>query len=294
MAAVIYYLAIPFVYLVSWLPFPVLYLFSDFFYFVFYRLLGYRKEVVMENLRNSFPEKSKAELEKIRRDFYRYFCDLLLETFKTLTISREEMLRRVKFSPSALALFEGLAAKSQSSIMVLGHFGNWEWGGNTFSLVAKQQLYVIYHPLHNKYFDGLMYRMRTRFGAKLIPMKQAYREIVHKKDELCTTAFIADQTPRPDSAFWTTFLNQDTPVFKGTEMISRKLDQPVVFVTINRVKRGCYELNATMLCEHPGQTKEEELTRMHVQALEADIRRQPEIWLWSHRRWKHKRPQEIA
>jgi Kdo2-lipid IVA lauroyltransferase/acyltransferase len=293
MAAVVYYLVIPFIYLVSLLPFPLLYLLSDFLFFVFYRLVGYRKDIVLQNLRNSFPERSAEELEKIRRDFYRYFCDLLLETFKTLTISKKEMLRRCSFHPEALALYQGLAEQHKSCIMVLGHYGNWEWGGNTFSMLARHQLYVIYHPLTNKYFDGLMYRMRTRFGTRLIAMKQAYKEIYLRKGELATTAFIADQTPRPDNAFWLTFLNQDTPVFKGTGTISKKLGFPIVYTTVDRTARGYYQICARLLCADASAYTEEEITRMHTAALEADIRNKPEIWLWSHRRWKHKRPADV-
>lgn len=290
MEALVYFLVIPFIYLISLLPFPLLYGFSNFVYFIFYRVVGYRKDVVLQNLRNSFPEKNEAEINKICSDYYHYLCDLFLETFKTLTISEKEMLKRCKFSPDALKLFNKYAAENQSVILVMGHFGNWEWAGNTFSLVGKHQLYVIYHPLRNKRFDQLMYRMRSRFGSRLIPMKETYKEMLSNRGGLNATAFISDQTPQPNNAYWTTFLNQDTPVFKGVEIISRKLNFPVIYARIARIKRGFYEIQAELLVEKPAETIDDQLSEMHTRTLEADIIKQPEIWLWSHRRWKHKRP----
>ena len=158
--------------------------------------------------------------------------------------------------------------------------------------MLKQQLYVIYHPIGNMYFDELMYRMRTRFGTKLIPMKNTFKEMLMHKSEINTTAFIADQTPSSVNAYWTKFLNQDTPVFWGTEVIAKKLNRPVVYISVDKVKRGYYQMNAKLLCENPNQTTEGQISEMHTRQLEQDIIKRPEIWLWSHRRWKHKRPVE--
>ncbi|RYD57134.1 MAG: lipid A biosynthesis acyltransferase [Sphingobacteriales bacterium] len=290
MSALVYYLVLPFIYLISVLPFSLLYAVSNGVYILLYKVLGYRKAIVLANLRNSFPEKTDAEINKIASDYYKYLCDLFLETFKTLTISKKSMLKHCYFNPEAKALFDRLAAENKSIILVMGHLGNWEWSGNTVSLVLKQQLYVIYHPISNKYFDWLMYRMRTRFGTKLIAMKDTFREMLENRAELNATAFIADQTPAPESAYWTTFLNQETPVFKGTELIARKINYPVVYATVKRVKRGYYEMFAEVLCETPNQTTDGEISEMHTRKLERDIIAQPEVWLWSHRRWKHKRP----
>jgi len=289
LAALVYFIAIPFIYLLSLLPFGLLYLISDFVFFIIYHLVGYRKQVVKTNLRNAFPTYTGQQIDKITHDFYKYFCDLLLETFKTLTISQKSMLRHCTLSPTTQQLFDRLNQEKKSVILVLGHFGNWEWAGNTFSLLCHQQLYVIYHPLHNKYFDGLMYRMRTRFGTRLIAMKNVYKDMLKNKGAINTTAFIADQTPSPDNAYWTIFLNQDTPVFKGTEVIAKKLDLPVVYTRVRRVKRGYYEIDADILHNSPRNTVDGEITELHTKRLEQDIMLQPEIWLWSHRRWKHKR-----
>jgi KDO2-lipid IV(A) lauroyltransferase len=283
-----YYIALPFIYLLSLLPFPLLYKVSDFMYLIVYHGLGYRKAVVEQNLRNSFPEKSSEEIEKIGRNYYRYMCDLMLETFKTLTISRKEALRRCRFHD--LSLLKRLHEEKKSIIIVLGHYGNWEWAGSSMSLDTDYQLYVIYHPLSNKRFDKLIYNMRTRFGTKLIPMNNTFRDMVKNRDHISATAFIADQTPAPEHAYWTTFLNQDTPIFEGTEKIARKLNYPVVFGNVKRIKRGYYEVFTEMLVEDPRSTSEGEISELHTRRLEEEIRKQPETWLWSHRRWKHKRP----
>jgi len=288
--ALFYYLTLPFIYLVSVLPFPILYFFSDGMYILIYYVLRYRRKVVRENLVNSFPEKSQKEIGEIERKFYKYFCDLFLETFKTLTISKDNMVKHCRFEPETQAIFDQLAAENQSFMVVMGHFGNWEWGGNTFSICCKHQLYVIYHPLSNKYFNGLIYRMRTRFGTKLIPMKDTLRDMLKNRNTLTATAFIADQSPLPENAYWMEFLNQDTPVFLGIEKISLKIRFPIVYITIRRVKRGYYLVFAERIELPLNLQKSGTTTEIHTRRLEADIRSQPENWLWTHRRWKHKRP----
>lgn len=290
MSTVIFYLFLPFIYLISVLPFPLFYLLSDFFFFLLYHVIGYRKKVVFENLKKSFPEKSDKELKQIERKFFRYLCDMFLETLKTLTVSKNSAVEKCEFDKETIDLFNKLNAEKRSCIIVMGHFGNWEWAGNTFSLVCPQQLYVIYHPLSNKNFDNLMYKMRTRFRTKLYAMKDTMREMLKNRNEISATAFIADQTPPPEGAYWTKFLNQDTPVFTGTEKIARKLNYPVVYVSVFRPKRGKYQVHAEILVDEPKTTQEGEISELHTKRLEKDIHLQPEIWLWSHRRWKHKRP----
>lgn len=289
MSTILFYVFLPFLYLISILPFPLFYMVSDSIFFLVYRVIGYRKKVVFENLKNSFPEKTLKELKLIEKKFYHYLIDLFLETLKTLTISKKEAIKRCKLSPETLKLFKDLNDQNKSCILVMGHFGNWEWAGNSFSILNKQQLYVIYHPLTNKNFDKLMYNMRTRFGSKLYAMKDTVRGMINNRNEVNATAFIADQTPSPENAYWTNFLNQDTPIFWGTEKIAQKLNYPIIYVTVNRLKRGYYYVNTEILVLDPKSTKEGEISELHTRKLEKDIRSQPEIWLWSHRRWKHKR-----
>jgi Kdo2-lipid IVA lauroyltransferase/acyltransferase len=288
--ALVYYITLPFLYLFSALPFRVLYVISDGIFFLIYTVIRYRKEVVLTNLRNAFPEKTPDEINHICRKFYGHLCDLMVETFKILTISRESMQRHCYFSPGAKALFDKLAGENKSSVMVMSHQGNWEWAGHPFSMLCKQKLNVIYHPLSNKYFDGLMLKMRTRFGTRMIPMKDTFREMVARRKELNITVFIADQTPHPENAYWTTFLNQDTPVFRGTEKIAVKMNYPVVYAQIRKQKRGYYEMFAEMLVEDPKTTADGEISELFTRRIERDIIAQPETWLWSHRRWKHTGP----
>ena len=290
MQAIGFYFLLPLLYLISILPFPVFYLVSDFVFVIVYYVIGYRKKVVLQNLRNSFSKKSEKEISELCRKFFRYFCDLSLETIKTLTINKESMLKHCNMNTESQIFMNKLYEEKKSVILVLGHLGNWEWGGNAFSLLCKHPLYVIYHPLENKFFNKMVIGMRTRFGTKLIEMKNTFREMVKMKNEINATAFIADQTPQPDNAYWTKFLNQETPVFKGTEVIAKKLNYPIVFINVKKIKRGQYELYAEMLCENPATTSDGEISELHTKKLETEILKNPETWLWSHRRWKHKRP----
>lgn len=284
-----YYIALPFIYGIALLPFPLLYLFSDFLFFLIYRVFGYRKAVVLSNLRNSFPDKNEAEIQRIARDFYRWFCDLIVETLKTLTISPATVKERVSFEGTDI--LRDYANKKQSVIVVLGHFGNWELAGARYSAEEGiPPLYVIYHPLHNKGFDRLMYHMRTRHGTKLYTMRETSKAMLRDRPLLTATAFIADQTPSPERAFWTKFLGQDTPVFFGTEALAKKLNYPVVYISITRPRRGYYHMAAETLVATPLEMPEGGISEAHTQRLERDIRIHPDLWLWTHRRWKHKRP----
>ncbi|MFZ1686797.1 MAG: lysophospholipid acyltransferase family protein [Flavobacteriales bacterium] len=289
MSAIGYYIALPFLYGISLLPFPLLYLLSDLTFFLIYRVFGYRKNVVMANLRNSFPEKSEEELLGIMKRFYRWFCDLTLETLKTLTISPEAVKERVSF-PGA-QVFKPFVEKKQSVIIVMGHYGNWELAGARFAVEeGLHQLIVIYHPLQNPYFEKLIVHMRTRLGNRLYGMAETFKAMIRDRSQLTATAFIADQTPAPESAYWTTFLNQDTPVFTGTGKIASKLGYPVIYIAIQQPKRGYYEMHAEVLTADPKGMDENVINELHTRRLEADIRNMPDLWLWTHRRWKHKRP----
>jgi Kdo2-lipid IVA lauroyltransferase/acyltransferase len=289
MGSVGYYLALPFIYGISLLPFPLLYLLSDGIYFFIYRVLGYRKQVVFTNLRNSFPGKSEEEIKTIAKRFYRWFCDLTLETLKTLTVSPNAVRKRVTFDGTEI--LADYANKRQSVILVLGHFGNWEFAGARYSQEETiPQLYVIYHPLQNQGFDRLMHHMRTRHGTRLYTMREASKSMIRDRHLLTATAFIADQTPSPERAYWMTFLNQDTPVFLGTEALARKLGYPVIYISITRPRRGYYRMVVETLVSDPRTTREGEITEIHTRRLERDIQDHPDLWLWTHRRWKHKRP----
>jgi KDO2-lipid IV(A) lauroyltransferase len=284
-----YYVALPFVYGISLLPFPALYLLSDFLFLVLYRIVGYRTRVVLGNLKSSFPDRTEAERRRIAADFYRWFCDLLLESLKTLTVTPLAVRERVTFE--GMDILRAYAERKQSVIVVLGHFGNWELAGARYSQeTGIPQLYVIYRPLHDRGFDDLMYRMRTRHGTKLYAMKETSQSMVRDRNLVTATAFIADQTPHADRAYWLTFLGQDTPVYFGTEATARKFNYPVVYLSIMQRGRGHYCMTVETLVEDPATMREGEITERHAARLERDIRERPDLWLWTHRRWKHKRP----
>lgn len=292
MGTVGYYVALPFIYGISLLPFPLLYLLSDGIYVLIYKVLGYRKEVVLTNLRNSFPEKTDAEIKAIASQFYQWFCDLTLETLKTLTIRQKDVLKRVEFR--GMDILQRYARENRSVILVLGHYGNWELAGARYSQEKDiPQLYVIYHPLANQHFDRLMHHMRTRHGTKLYTMRETSKAMIRDKGLLTATAFIADQTPSPERAYWMSFLNQDTPIFQGTEALARKLNKPVIYISITRPERGYYCMSMETLVADPTRTQDGEITEIHTRRLEQDIRKYPELWLWTHRRWKHQRPSTV-
>ena len=287
--ALVYYLTLPFIYLISLLPFPVMYLFSDFVYFVLFTCIGYRKEVVLKNLRNAFPEKTDEEINTICRGFYHHLCDITLETLKMLTISKKSILKHCRFSPEAFALYNKYAVEGRSIIMVLGHLGNWEMAGHPFSILCKQRLDVLYHPLTNKYFDRLMFRMRSRFGTKMVPMKTAFREMVAHKNDLTCTVFLADQTALPEIAYSDHFPEPGHTRTQRHRTNSPENELPGDLRLHERVKRGYYEMYSETLVENPASTAEGEITELHTRRLEKDIIADPAIWLWSHKRWKYSR-----
>jgi len=288
LSAIGYYITLPLIYAISLMPFWMLYGLSDFIFVLIYHVFGYRRKVVMANLKNAFPEKSIAELKSIEHKFYRYFCDLILETVKSLTISESTLKKRLSFA--SMELFEKYYSQKQSIVIVMGHFGNWELGGARFAIEPLHQLFVIYHPLKNKHFNGLIYKMRTRLGNGLYAMKDTLRGMIRDREKVTATAFIADQTPSPKGAHWMEFMNQDTPVFIGTGKIAKKMNYPVVYVSIKRRDRGYYEISLEDLVADPSMVSAEEIVERFTQRLEKDIHEMPEYWLWTHKRWKHKRP----
>jgi KDO2-lipid IV(A) lauroyltransferase len=290
MKAIVFYISLPGIYMISILPFRLLYLLSDFLYLIIFRLFGYRKKIVISNLKKSFPQKTEKEIRKITRDFYHFFCDWILEMIKSITISKEESIKRCHLTDTQI--LDVFAKQNKNLIYVMGHMGNFEYGGAVMEFNTPYHLHVIYKPQANPYFDRLIKKKRTRFGTGVIPINSVYRDMVKLKEKprLYATVFITDQTPQPNNAYWTNFLNQETPVFLGTEVIAKKLNYPVVYISTKRTKRGFYEMTPELLCENPKDTAQGELSEMHTKRLEKDIIEQPEIWLWSHRRWKHKRP----
>jgi KDO2-lipid IV(A) lauroyltransferase len=285
-------LVLPLLYFISILPFWILYRISSFFYLLVFHIIGYRKNVVIENLKKSFPEKSEKEIKIITRQFYLHFCDVIFETLKLLTISKEEFKRRCVIDDESIGTFRYFFDKNQTIVGVMGHCGNWQWAAISHQVYFTRMLTGVYHPLSNKNFDKFMLNLRSRFGGDIVAMSQLYKRLITLRQQNISTTIglIADQTPPPEGAYWTTFLNQDTPVFNGTEKLAKKFNYPVVFLNIKKLKRGYYHLSTTIITENPKEHADGEISELHTKQLEKNIREQPHTWLWSHRRWKHKRP----
>jgi Kdo2-lipid IVA lauroyltransferase/acyltransferase len=292
MNAIGYYIFYGINWVITLLPLRILYIFSDFIFLLLYYFPSYRRKVVAANLKNAFPEKSIEELKSIEKKFYRHLADIFIETFYVTHMSLAEQKRR--FSYSNLQVIDRLREDKRDIIAVLGHYNNWEWP-TLLPLYLKYKTVIIYRPLQNKYFNRHIYRQRSKDGIVLTPTSQVIREIINdRKNNINTlSVFLTDQTPPKDEIkYWTTFLNQDTPIYTGTEKIASKYDMAIVFFHVQKVKRGYYNLNIELLLDHTAGLQEHVITETHVRRLEEIIREKPEYWLWSHRRWKHKRPVE--
>ncbi|MBR4296868.1 MAG: lysophospholipid acyltransferase family protein [Bacteroidaceae bacterium] len=277
--------------LLSRLPFGVLYGISDLIFLVLYYVVKYRRRVVRMNLTNSFPEKSEKELQQIERSFYHFLCDYGVESLKLLTIKPEEMKRHMQFE-NCEALERALDSHD-FAFVYLGHFGNWEWVSSLpLWMNPRTTLGELYRPLKSKTMDELFIEMREHHGAKCISKYDALREIMRLKAEgkKSVIGFVADQTPRPENThLWMDFLNQDTPIFTGTERIAKKVNAAVFFLDIKRISRGHYCGTFKPITDDPKSYPDFQISEICTRELESMIRRQPAYWLWSHKRWKHKR-----
>ncbi|MDP1745081.1 MAG: lysophospholipid acyltransferase family protein [Bacteroidota bacterium] len=285
--ALLYYLVIiP----ISLLPFPLLYALSDGLYILFYYLLEYRKKVVLQNIRNSFPDKTEKEHIEICKKFYRHFCDLVVESLKTFTISEKEVLKRVICTNPEV--IDKYFDQKRSVIIAGGHYNNWELFAVAVDALIKHKTVGIYKPLSNKYFDGKMRGTRSKYGLEMISTKDVKPFFDKHINVLTATIFGTDQSPsNPNNAYWMKFLNQDTGVLFGAEKFAKDYNYPVVYGRLNKLKRGHYSLDITDVTDTPTETAYGEITEKITLLLEKDIEAIPQYWLWTHRRWKHKRPE---
>lgn len=276
-----------FLYLLSLLPFWFLYLISDVVFVILYHITGYRRKVVQENLRNSFPEKTEEERKLIERKYYKYMADLMMETIKSVSMSEKQVRKRM--IPTNPELVEHYFKQGKSIMAAAGHYCNWEMACLSFGFLTDKRRVIVYKPQSNEVFTEFFNRTRSRFGATMISMKQTLRKMIEYKNELTFTVLASDQTPAAgDAKYFTPFLNQPTAVFLGIEKLTKVVDCVVIFYRIDLVKRGHYTYTFVPLVEEPKQTKPYEITEIHVKYLESLIKEKPEYWLWSHRRWKVK------
>jgi KDO2-lipid IV(A) lauroyltransferase len=280
--------------LLALLPFRLLYLFSHLLYFLLWHVTGYRKKVVLDNLKKAFPDKEEEERLQIARGFYRHLSELIMESVGLMTAPASSMRRRIKLDEESSELMRRYYKEGRSAILTLGHYGNWEWMGAGINLENPGQLIAGYRHLRNKVFDQIIYRTRMRFYRQLIGSKQLARKMVGMAaaKEPAVFALLADQWPRPDTAFWVNFLDRETPFFTGPEKLARKLGHAVLFCSIRKQKRGSYRINIQVLTEDPKSLPQQEITQGYATLLEQEIRRAPQYWLWSHKRWK-KEKQEV-
>jgi KDO2-lipid IV(A) lauroyltransferase len=284
-SALFYYL---FLLPVSLLPMPILYAVSDFLFFFIYTLSGYRKNIVWKNLRNSFPEKREEELKIIMRRFYGHFCDVVVEGLKSFSISEEALQKHVEAVNTSL--IEKYYSQNKSVILCTGHYANWEWPAVAFIRHSSHKALGIYLPLKNKFFDKKLQQTRSKFGLTLMSVKEVAQYFEEHKNEPCSYGFIFDQSPsNPKKGHWMKFLNQDTSVLTGVERYAVKYNFPVIYGKIVKLKRGKYRITYELVSEAPAQTKENVITERINRINEEIIRAEPAYWLWTHRRWKHKK-----
>jgi Kdo2-lipid IVA lauroyltransferase/acyltransferase len=286
-----YYLLFGFTWFISLIPFWLIYRISDLLFFINFYLIRYRKKVVYKNLHLSFPEKSDAEINRIARAFYRHFSDFLVESIKCISMSKRQHAKRFKYQN--IELIRQLEAEKKDFALVSAHYNNWEWM-IFFPSQMIHKFMAIYRPLQNKIVDRVSRRIRNRDNPALVPMEHIYREALNYRSakKLYCIWFLADQRPPRSNRFWTTFLNQEVSFFEGVEKLSRKLGLAVVFLDIRKTKRGHYEARFVKLYDDAAQTAENEVLCRCINEMEKEIKETPEFWLWSHNRFKHKRPEQ--
>ena len=278
--------------LISRLPLSVLYRLADFLYFISCYVVRYRKKVVLNNLKGAFPEKSEKEIQEIAKGFYKNFADIVVEIIKGFTISEKELKKRI--IPTNLHIADRYFDQQVSFIAMVSHMCNWEWIGLGCSVYLRAKMVVIYKKQSNKKIDKFMREVRSVFGALPIDKNHVLKQLVKMRNTVSGIGVIADQSPaRSENRYWRNFLNQETAFFTGGEKMARKFKYPVVYINMRRIKRGYYELFFDEIAEPPFDGEENYILANFAEKLEQDIRRNPSDWLWSHKRWKFKKPSDI-
>ncbi|KAA1243971.1 lysophospholipid acyltransferase family protein [Aquimarina sp. RZ0] len=284
----VYRLVYPFLWMISKLPWRIFYYFSSCIYVLIYHVIGYRKKSVTENLTLVFPEKSKSEINKIRKAFYKHMCDMFLEMIKSISITDKELLERFKITN--IHTLKSLESNNKSIVVLMAHYASYEWSTVT-QLLVDYPTVGIYKQLKNKYFDRLAHRIRKRFNARLIASHNAMNEITKDKTNgrLCSYGMISDQSPRIEKAmFWTDFMGIKVPAYLGAEVLAKRLDMPVVYLQVEKIKRGHYKAQFIPITENPKNCEDFYIVKTYLSLLEKQIRKAPEYYLWTHRRWKHR------
>ncbi|WP_196892533.1 lysophospholipid acyltransferase family protein [Aureivirga marina] len=287
MQLIVFILVYPIIWLISILPFPLLYLLSDVLFFLLYYVIGYRKKVVFNNLKLAFPEKSHKELKNIEKKFYSHFVDIFLEMMKTFTISGKEINKRYKFKN--IELLKELEKKNKTVIVMGSHYANWEWMAHLARFLDFEG-FAAYTKIGNPYFDKAIKNTRGRFNTNLVPSTRIKRKVQDNFENniLSIYGLLSDQSPQLKKAnYWSTFLGVKVPIFVGTEVMAKKYDFAVVYINVEKIKRGYYEATFKTITEEPNSVENFKITDTYISLLEKQIRNKPEYYFWTHKRFKH-------
>jgi len=288
MHKLVFYLSYPIIWLFSKLPFRVLYIISDGIYFLFFYVIGYRKKVVLDNLKLVYPQKPEKELKGIQKKFFGHFVDTLIEAIKAITISETSIKKRYTYKN--IELIDQLYKEGKSIILTGAHHGNWEWAVG-MPMITKIDCYTSYTKIQNTNFENLIKNSRSKFGMKCVKSSDIIKSIVKnvKQQKQGLYLLIADQSPMlQKNQYWTKFLNINVPIFTGAEMISKKFDFAVVNMNTTQIKRGYYESEFELITDTPRELEDNEITNRYLRITEQNIYKKPELYLWSHKRFKHK------
>jgi len=295
MQLLVFILVYPIMWLISILPHRIFYFVSDLAFVLVYRIVGYRRKVVQENLNLVFPEKSSEEIKSIEKKFYKHLCDLFLEMIQTLNLSEEQIKK--KYHITNVAVVQEIE-KTKSILVPCAHYGNWEWNPSLNLYVASKG-YAVYQTIANTYFDRLFLKLRSRWGTTLITQQETVKTVMRNEKNGIKGVYgmISDQSPMAIKAqYWEEFMGIKVPVFNGVELMARKMDLAAIFMKVSKVKRGHYEAEFIPITVSGKETAPSEITKKFIELTENQIRERPELYLWTHRRWKHrnKKPKQFA
>ncbi|MDX1603313.1 MAG: lysophospholipid acyltransferase family protein [Salinimicrobium sediminis] len=288
MQRLVFWLVYPFLLLISILPFKLFYAFSDLVYVIVYYVAGYRKKTVRENLKLVFPGKPDAEINQITKDFYHHMVDMFLEMVKSISIPNDELKKRFAFAN--IEEVHKIREMDKSILLACGHYASYEWMNALQLYGLDYRGFGVYKKIKNRFFDQMAKDIRGRYDGVLIPTTKATKTIIanEKSGIRGVYAMIADQSPKLDRAkAWTDFMGIQVPVFTGLENLSRSLDMPVIYLHVEKVKRGHYLASFKTLSYAPGKEPEYFITKRYFEELEAQIKKDPQYYLWTHKRWKH-------
>ena len=293
MDRLVYIITYPYIWLISKLNFSSIYIVSNLLYYPLYYILSYRKKVVRKNLELAFPNKSIKERKRIEKENFRNLTDIFLETFKSTNIEEDELKRRFIFkNPEVL---EKIYNNNQDVIVMCSHYCSWEWVFGVGN-ITNFNINAVYKQLSNKYFDKLTKSRRSQYGANMIKTKDTYREIsrLSKLEGLNFYGFASDQSPKKSKAvYWSNFLNNYVPIHVGAEVIAKKYNMALVFMDVQKIKRGFYEASFSLITKKPNDFKNYQITEEYIKLVEKQVRKKPEYYTWTHKRFKHRQKNPI-